>query len=101
MTISLCLPKLLSQDSCTQYTTEEECTSSEDNCTWIERHAVVFADSETAVKWNNADSFVEDSGGIDLIGQNNICNMALDYTINDGGTNDYIYEADNETNQVA
>jgi len=35
--------------------------------------------------------------GIDLIGQNNICNMALDYTINDGGTNDYIYEADNET----
>ena len=97
LSVSICLPKLLSQDNCTQYTTEDECTSSEDNCTWIERHAVVLADNNTAVKWSDADSFVEDSGGMDLIGQNNnLCNMALNYTINDNGTNDYIYEADDE-----
>ncbi|MDY6821594.1 MAG: PilC/PilY family type IV pilus protein [Deferribacterota bacterium] len=98
ISLVICLPGLTSEDNCSSYTTEEECTSSQDNCTWIERHAVVLADNNTAVKWNNADSFIEDSGSTDLISQNNnLCNMALDYTINDGGTNNYIYEADNET----
>ena len=101
LSLFLCLPGLQSEDTCPQYTTEDECTSSEDNCTWLERHAVVLADNNTAVKWSDADSFVEDSGGIlpgNLLGNGeNFCNMALNYTINDNGTNDYIYEADNET----
>ncbi len=97
LSLFLCLPGLQSEDNCTQYTNEDECTSAEDNCTWLERHAVVLADNNTAVKWSDADSFVEDSGGLSLIGQdNNLCNMALNYTINDNGTNDYIYEADDE-----
>ena len=99
LSLFLCLPGLQSEDNCTQYTNEDECTSAEDNCTWLERHAVVLADNNTAVKWSDADSFVEDKDG-----DGKLCNMELYYTKNDtaaeenrNNSSPYTYDADNET----